>query len=244
MIVFPALDIQDGKAVRLVRGRKEQTTVFSLQPLEMARRWRADGASWLHIVDLDGAFSGSLANAGIISAICNELDMSIQIGGGIRNCESAAKYLDAGAARLIAGTAALENSFEFEKMCSLFPGKIGVSLDAESGILKTRGWVKSSGIRAAEILKQLVEQGAAFAVYTDIERDGTHSGININGLKEILEISAVPVIAAGGISTIEDIRNICQNFSAYKNLEGIITGRALYEKTLSLPEALKIAEGY
>lgn len=236
MILFPAVDIKDGKVVRLKQGKKDQVTIFEENPLIAADGWIKKGAKWLHIVDLDGAFDGQSENVKIIEQICNKYDINIQVGGGIRDIAAAQKYLDAGASRLIIGTVALEDKKLFQNICEKFPGRIGVSLDAENGFLKTRGWVQDSQIKVLDILPQL--DGTSFIIYTDIEKDGTHGGVNLKGLTEILRSTQIPVIAAGGISSMADI-NAVANLKDFGNLEGIISGRALYDGTLDFSEAQK-----
>ncbi len=236
MIIFPAVDIQSGKAVRLKRGKKEEVTVYADDPLDLALRWQDAGATWLHIVDLDGAFEGSSASLEIIGNIAERTGLPIQAGGGIRSLAAADRYLDAGATRLIIGTVALEQPDVFRQMCRRHPGKIGVSLDADAGKLKSRGWVKDAALTVPQILPMLEDAGAAFIVYTDIERDGTQAGANLAALRDLLRMTQIPVISAGGIATLEDIKNI----SALKdagNLEGVISGRALCEGSLDLAEA-------
>lgn len=242
MTIFPAVDIRYGQAVRLRQGRKEDMTVFDADPLKMARQWRDQGARWLHVIDLDGAFDGNRTNAALIGRICGELDIPVQVGGGIRTIEDAVAYLDAGVTRVIIGTTALEQPDVFAAMCVSFPGKVGVSLDAEKGKLKTRGWLADSGLEIADVLPRLEASGAAFIIYTDIERDGMHSGINLQAFEKLLQTTSLPVIAAGGITNMDDVKNIYA-LKKYKNLEGMITGRALYEKTLNLAEALVWLEG-
>lgn len=237
MIIFPAVDIQGGRAVRLKKGRKEDVTIFADNPIEAARHWQQKGAQWLHIVDLDGAFEGKCANAALIGAITSEVGIPIQVGGGIRTIEDAKRYLDAGVTRLIIGTVALEKPQILKKMCNLFPDKIGVSLDGDDGILKTQGWVKDSGKKIEDVIPELENAGVSFIIYTDIERDGMHSGVNIDALKRLLNITKLPVIAAGGVSTLADIKNI-YNLRNAGNLEGVISGRALYDGSLQLEEAL------
>jgi len=239
MIVFPAVDIQGGKAVRLKRGKKEDSTVFADNPLDAARHWQSQGAGWLHIVDLDGAFEGTRANAPIIGKIARETGIPVQVGGGIRTLNDADHYLSAGATRLIIGTAALEQPKLFKQMCAAFPGRIGVSLDGENGRLKSRGWVADAGFEVKEVLPRLEDDGAAFVIYTDIERDGMQCGINVSAIKNVLQATPLPVIAAGGIATIEDIQKLLAVAST-GNLEGAISGRALYDGTLNLAEAMKL----
>lgn len=241
MIVFPAIDIQGGQAVRLKRGEKAQSTVFGRDPVAMARHWQEEGATWLHVVDLDGAFDGHCANAAIVAQIVREVGIPAQVGGGIRSLAAAKAYLDAGAARLVIGTIALEKPEIFAELCKTFPGKIGVSLDGDNGILKSRGWVKNTGQRIAAIVPALEKAGAAFLIYTDINRDGMQCGINFPALQELLQLTALPVIAAGGVHNLGDIKAI-KNLAAYSNLQGVITGRALYEGTLNLREALQMLE--
>lgn len=229
MIVFPAVDIKNGYAVRLRQGKKDNVDVFSRDPVGMALHWQDQGVKGLHVIDLDGAFDGSTANIDLITRIASRISIPLQIGGGIRSLEIARKYLDAGATRLIIGTMALEEPDIFNRMLEEFPGRIGVSLDAENGKLKTRGWVKDSGYRIQDVLPAIT--GAAFLVYTDIERDGMHAGINLEALEELLSVAAMPVMAAGGVSGMADIEAVWRLRNA-GNLEGIITGRAIYEGTL------------
>ncbi|MDL2285441.1 1-(5-phosphoribosyl)-5-[(5-phosphoribosylamino)methylideneamino]imidazole-4-carboxamide isomerase [Desulfovibrio sp. OttesenSCG-928-F07] len=237
MIIFPAVDIKDGQCVRLRQGKANETTVFSSSPFEMAKHWVDQGAEWLHIIDLDGAFEGRPANIELIGNICSKLPVSVQVGGGIRDTATATRYIEAGVTRLIIGTVALEQPEVFAQMCKEHPGKIGVSLDAEGGKLKTKGWVEDSGLTVEEVLPRLIEQGAAFIVYTDIERDGMQSGINMEAMKKLSDMSQVPVIAAGGVTALADVRELYP-LSLEGKLEGAITGRAIYEGTLKLHESL------
>lgn len=236
MIIFPAVDIQDGKAVRLRQGRADDSTVFSPDPVAAARHWQEQGARWLHVVDLDGAFDGLPRSRDIVRAICSALDIPVQLGGGIRSEQIAQAYLDAGVERLIIGTLALEQPEAFAALCRRFPGRIGVSLDAEAGRLKTKGWVADAGLSVDDVLPRLVGDGAAFIIYTDIERDGMQTGVNLPALTHLAEASSVPVIAAGGVATLADVQALYP-LSRTARLEGAISGRALYEGTLDLKEA-------
>lgn len=242
MIIFPAVDIKDGKCVRLKRGRADEQTVFSPDPVAAAKHWENQGAGWLHLVDLDGAFAGKPVNLPLIRRLCAELEIPVQMGGGIRDMDTAAAYLDAGIARLIIGTLALEEPEAFTNMAKAFPGCIGVSLDTEGGRLKTRGWVDDAGLTIDEVLPKLHAQGAAFIIHTDIDRDGMQSGVNLPLLTDLAQKSPIPVIAAGGVSTLADIQQLYP-LSLTANLEGAITGRAIYEGTLNLAEALKWLNG-
>ena len=236
MILFPAVDIQDGKAVRLKQGRAHESTVFAEDPTDAAKAWQARGAQWLHVVDLDGAFDGAAKSREIVRRICTELTIPVQLGGGIRNMETARAYLDAGVTRLIIGTLALEQPDLFAEMCRTFPGRIGVSLDAEGGKLKTRGWVADTGLTVDGALPRLLQDGAAFIIYTDIERDGMQCGVNVAALEHISRLSTVPVIAAGGVATLADVQKLYP-LTRTTSLVGAVSGRALYEGTLSIEEA-------
>lgn len=236
MILFPAIDIQNGKAVRLKQGQKDKYTVFADDPVEMARHWNKQGAKWLHIVDLDGAFEGYAKSAPIIERICQAINIPVQIGGGIRDLETARAYFAAGAKRIIIGTIALENPELFGSLCKEFPGKVGVSLDAAAGKLKTRGWETDAGKDIDEVLPGLERLGAAFVIYTDIERDGMRSGVNMAALEKLLQLSHIPVICAGGVSELDDLVKLHEKFADTK-LEGAISGRALYEGSLNFADA-------
>lgn len=236
MIIFPAVDIQDGKAVRLRQGRADESTIFSPDPVAAARHWQEQGARWLHVVDLDGAFDGLPRSRDIVRAICSALDIPVQLGGGIRSEQIAAAYLDAGVERLIIGTLALEQPEAFAALCRRFPGRIGVSLDAEAGRLKTKGWVADAGLTVDDVLPRLLDDGAAFIIYTDIERDGMQTGVNLPALTHLAEASSVPVIAAGGVATLADVQALYP-LSRTARLQGAISGRALYEGTLDLKQA-------
>lgn len=236
MIIFPAVDIQDGKAVRLRQGRADDSTIFSPDPVAAARHWQEQGARWLHVVDLDGAFDGLPRSRDIVRAICSALDIPVQLGGGIRSEQIAEAYLDAGVERLIIGTLALEHPEAFAALCRRFPGRIGVSLDAEGGRLKTKGWVADAGLSVDDVLPRLLGDGAAFIIYTDIERDGMQTGVNLPALTHLAEASTVPVIAAGGVATLADVQALYP-LSRTARLQGAISGRALYEGTLDLKQA-------
>ena len=236
MILFPAVDIQDGKAVRLKQGRAHESTVFAEDPTDAAKAWEAHGAQWLHVVDLDGAFDGAAKSREIVRRICTALSIPVQLGGGIRDMKTAEGYLEAGVSRLIIGTLALEQPELFAEMCRAFPGRIGVSLDAEGGKLKTRGWVADTGLTVDGALPRLLADGAAFIIYTDIERDGMQCGVNVAALEHLSRLSTVPVIAAGGVATLEDVKNLYP-LTRTTSLAGAVSGRALYEGTLNLEEA-------
>jgi phosphoribosylformimino-5-aminoimidazole carboxamide ribotide isomerase len=238
VILFPAVDIQNGQAVRLKRGVAADSTVFSPDPVAAARSWQDKGALWLHVVDLDGAFQGVPASCDIVRRMCASLAIPVQLGGGIRDEAVAKAYLDAGVRRLIIGTMALEDPEAFAKLCRRFPGQIGVSLDADNGRLKIKGWVADSGLGVDEVLPRLVRDGASFIVYTDIERDGMQTGVAFDALSKLVHISPIPLIAAGGVATLADVQKLYP-LSRQANLQGAISGRALYEGTLDLAQAMQ-----
>lgn len=236
MNIFPAVDIKDGKCVRLRQGVEDQVTVFSDDPVAMARQWQEMGTRWLHVIDLDGAFSGAPRNMDLIRRLCAEMTVPVQLGGGIRDLDVAAKYLEAGVTRLIIGTVALENPDLFLALCRAFPGRIGVSLDARDGQLKTKGWVEDAGKTVADVVPELEAAGAAFFIYTDISRDGMQSGVNIPALEALLAMTDKPVLIAGGISTLADVQAV--HPLSRKGLAGVITGKAIYAGSLDLKAAL------
>lgn len=237
MIIFPAVDLQGGKAVRLKQGKAGESTVFNNDPVDAALLWQKQGAEWLHLIDLDGAFQGKSVNASLVEKISKALDIPIELGGGVRDEDTARMWFDAGVTRLIIGTMALEKPLEYSRLCKKFPGRIGVSLDAVDGRLKTRGWVTDAGLTMDDVLPRLVEDGTAFIIYTDIARDGMQSGVNLPMLSRLAQDSPIPIIAAGGVATLEDIKALYP-LSVQGNLEGAISGRALYEGTLNLAEAM------
>nr|WP_321256087.1 1-(5-phosphoribosyl)-5-[(5-phosphoribosylamino)methylideneamino]imidazole-4-carboxamide isomerase [uncultured Pseudodesulfovibrio sp.] len=235
MILFPAVDIKNGECVRLAQGKEDQVTVFGTDPVAQARYWAEIGARFLHVVDLDGAFSGVPKNFELIKSICSAIDIPVQLGGGIRDIATAKKYIEAGVHRLIIGTMALEDPDLFSDLCKALPGRIGVSLDAVGGELKTKGWVEDAGLTIDDVLPRLEADGIRFIVYTDIARDGMQTGVNLEGLASLCCKTSIPVIAAGGVHTLDDIKNLyplCR-----KGLEGAISGRAIYVGTLDVKEA-------
>ncbi|MFP4072109.1 MAG: 1-(5-phosphoribosyl)-5-[(5-phosphoribosylamino)methylideneamino]imidazole-4-carboxamide isomerase [Desulfovibrionales bacterium] len=236
MILFPAVDIKDGQCVRLKQGRADAVTIFSPDPAAMALHWVEKGAQWLHVVDLDGAFSGMPVNFELIRDICRKAKIPVQLGGGIRDLDTARNYIEAGVRRIIIGTMALEEPELFEQVCAALPGQVGVSLDAVEGRLKTRGWVGDAGATVDQIVPGLEKRGAAFIVYTDIARDGMQSGVNIRALRDLMGMTALPVVAAGGVSTLEDLKALAP--LGPEGLEGVITGRAIYVGSLDFENAL------
>lgn len=236
MIVFPAIDIKDGKCVRLRQGRAEEVTVYADDPIEMARHWVACGASWLHVVDLDGAFAGQPANTDLIVRLAAAVDVSIEVGGGIRTTEHVRTLIDGGIRRAIVGTQACLDPELMSEMADGFGTQIAVSIDARDGIVHLRGWEESSGREAIDLAREMEAIGVGTIVYTDIAKDGMLQGPNCSATDDLCAAVAVDVIASGGVSSIADV--LALRDLQRKNLSGAIIGRALYEGTVDLPELL------
>jgi phosphoribosylformimino-5-aminoimidazole carboxamide ribotide isomerase len=236
MIIFPAVDIKAGRCVRLLQGRKEAETVFSDDPAAMAERWVSEGAQWLHVIDLDGAFEKKPQNADAIRQICDRISVPVQIGGGIRQLETVQMYLDMGVSRVIIGTEAITRPDFVESACERHPGKIAVAIDARDGMAAVDGWTRTTQVRAVDLAKQFESCGVAVIIFTDIHRDGTKAGPNIDATRELAEAISLPVIASGGVSNLSDIQNLLPLEDA--GVIGVITGRALYDGKLKLAEAI------
>ncbi|MDQ7787027.1 MAG: 1-(5-phosphoribosyl)-5-[(5-phosphoribosylamino)methylideneamino]imidazole-4-carboxamide isomerase [Thermodesulfovibrionales bacterium] len=234
MLVIPAIDLKDGQCVRLLQGKKDAVTVYSGNPSGIARQWQSYGAKLLHIVDLDGAFSGRQMNLDIIIKIRKTVNITLQVGGGIRDTENIANLISAGIERVILGTAAIEDPELLTEACKRYPGRILVGIDAKDGKVAIRGWEEVTTIEASEMARGLEMVGVAGIIYTDISRDGMLTGPNITATQGLVESVKIPIIASGGVSSIEDIRHLMQ----IKNLWGAITGKAIYSGKLDLKEAL------
>lgn len=236
MLLIPAIDLKDGQCVRLKQGRMEDVTVFSDAPVEMARHWHLSGCRRLHIVDLDGAFAGAPRNKEIIGEIIGSLPgLSIQVGGGIRSLDMIEQYLQVGVDQVILGTRAVEDPPFLEEAASNFPSKVILGLDARDGQVATDGWDVTSDTSAVAFAQWAGSLDIAGIVFTDIERDGMLKGVNVASTLELAEATAVPVIASGGISSLEDVAALKAAFKNSKGqLLGAITGRAIYEGTLDL----------
>jgi len=237
MLVIPAIDLKDGRCVRLLQGRKDAVTIYSDDPVSIARRWASCGAKLLHVVDLDGAFTGSQKNLDAIIKIRQSVSMDIEVGGGIRKLKKIDDLIGIGINRIILGTAVIENPSLLKDACNKYPGRILVGIDAKDGKVAVKGWVEVTSNDAKELARKAEKNGAAGIIYTDISRDGMLTGPNINAMKEMVENVNIPVIASGGVSSIEDIKALKE----IKNLWGIITGKAIYSGTIDLREAIKIA---
>ncbi|MFT7301005.1 MAG: phosphoribosylformimino-5-aminoimidazole carboxamide ribotide isomerase [Porticoccus sp.] len=236
MLIIPAIDLKDGECVRLRQGRMEDSTVFSGSPVDMAARWVETGARRLHLVDLNGAFAGEPVNGEVVAAIARAYpDLSIQIGGGIRNGETIEAYLKAGVEFVIIGTKAVKEPEFVTEMCQQFPGHIIVGIDAKKGLVATDGWAEVTGVKAADLAKRFESDGVSAIVYTDIDRDGMMQGVNVEATLAMAKASSIPVIASGGITNMDDI--VALNRVANQGILGAITGRAIYEGTLDVVEA-------
>ena len=238
MIIFPAIDIKDGKVVRLLQGRFEEGTQYSTDPVKIAEQWVEKGAQWLHVVDLDGAKTGELKNFDTIAKIAQSVDIPIQIGGGIRTKDDIKRLLDANIKRTILGTKIIENREFLKDTLNQWADNIAVSLDCSEGMVAQRGWTSLTDLKATDLAKELEGMGLKYLVYTDIKRDGMLTGPDFDGLETLLNTTNISIIASGGISDINDIKRLCAFES--KGLIGAITGKALYEGKLDLESALKV----
>lgn len=241
MLVIPAIDLKDGRCVRLRQGRMEDETVFGDDPVEVAGRWVDAGARRLHMVDLNGAFAGKPVNAAAIKAVAEAYpELPIQVGGGIRDEETVQAYLDAGVQFVIIGTRAVSTPHFVNDLCVEFPGHIIVGLDAKDGKLAIDGWSKLSNHSVIDMAQRFEQDGVEAIVFTDIGRDGMMSGVNLDSTVELAQSIHIPVVASGGITNIDDIRALCEVTA--EGIMGVITGRAIYEGTLDLAEAQKLAD--
>jgi phosphoribosylformimino-5-aminoimidazole carboxamide ribotide isomerase len=242
MLIIPAIDLKDGKCVRLRQGRMDEATVFSDDPVATAGRWLEAGARRLHLVDLNGAFEGKPMNAAVIKEITAAFpDLPVQVGGGIRDEETIETYLDAGVQFVIIGTKAVNTPHFIGDVCAEFPGHIIVGLDAKEGKVAIDGWSKLSGHDVIDLAQRFQDDGVEAIIYTDIGRDGMMSGVNIEATVNLAQAISIPVIASGGITNLDDIRKLCE--VADEGIMGAITGRAIYEGTLDFAEAQKLANG-
>lgn len=238
MILYPAIDLKDKKCVRLLRGEMDKATEFSNTPADQAALFENAGFKWLHAVDLNGAFEGKPVNEGAVKSILERVKMPVQLGGGIRNIKTIETWLGLGISRVILGTAALHDPQMVKEACRLFPGKIAVGIDAKEGKVAVSGWVEQSDISAIDLAKKFEEAGVVSIIYTDISRDGAMQGVNVEETAQIAEQISTPVIASGGVSSLEDI---CKCKAAeHKGIDGVIIGRALYNGAITPKEALTL----
>ena len=235
MILYPAIDLKDGRAVRLVHGEMDQETVFNENPAAQALEFVAAGCEWLHLVDLNGAFAGAPVNAAPVEAILKSCNVPAQLGGGIRDMATIEAWLDKGLARVILGTVAVENPDLVREAARAFPGKVAVGIDARNGRVATKGWANETDVMVTDLAKSFEDAGVAAIIYTDILRDGAMGGPNIDATAALARAVNIPVIASGGVSSLDDLKAL----KATNVISGAISGRALYDGAIDLKQALK-----
>jgi phosphoribosylformimino-5-aminoimidazole carboxamide ribotide isomerase len=238
VILFPAIDLKDGQCVRLKLGDMAQATVYNDSPADQARAFESQGFKWLHVVDLNGAFEGQSVNGFAVESILKATKNPVQLGGGIRTLKHIESWLDKGLARVILGTAAVRDPALVKQACKLFPGKVAVGIDAKGGKVAVEGWAEASSLGVIELAQKFEGAGVAAIIYTDIDRDGILTGINWASTIELAEAVSIPVIASGGLASMDDITRMLQPDA--RKLEGAITGRALYDGRLDPAAALKL----
>ncbi len=237
MILYPAIDLKDGNCVRLYKGEMEQATVFSDNPAAQALAFQKAGCEWLHLVDLNGAFAGAPVNAAAVEDILATVKVPAQLGGGIRDMSTIETWLSKGLARVILGTVAVENPDLVRQAARTFPGKVAVGIDARNGLVATRGWAEETDVNVTDLARRFEDAGVAAIIYTDINRDGAMQGPNVEATAALAAAVSIPVIASGGVSSLNDLIAL-NNCGAV--LDGVISGRALYDGAIDLSEALKL----
>ncbi len=240
MIIFPAIDIRGGKCVRLFKGDFQQETVFSDSPADTARKWQSQGAEYLHLVDLDGALAGSSQNLAAIEEILKVVDIPTELGGGIRSMEQIDKLLSLGITRVILGSVAVKNPDLVREACTKYGERIVVGIDAKDGIVAVEGWGESGNIGVVELAQKMKDAGVKTIIYTDISRDGTLSGVNVEATIKLAQESGVKIVASGGVKSLEDIKALKKQEAV--GIEGVIAGKSIYMGTLDLAAAIKIAK--
>jgi len=238
VVIIPAIDIKDGQCVRLYQGDMDRETVYYESPVDAARQWVEQGAELLHVVDLNGAVEGHPVHKQEVAAICTGLDVPVELGGGLRSLESVEEAMEAGVERVVIGTVAYESQDFLRSLCKRFPGKIVVGIDARGGRVAIRGWQKETSMDAVDLARRCERDGASRIIYTDISRDGTALGLNFDETSRLAHALKIPVIASGGVASLEDIRRL-QDLEK-DGVEGVIIGRALYSEAFSLREAIAV----
>ena len=235
MIIFPAIDLKDGKCVRLYKGDFNKTTIFNSSPYDQALQFKKKGFTDLHLVDLDGALEGKSKNKKVIIKIIKSTNLNVQLGGGIRTLKQISFWINNGVKTVVVGTIAIQNQKILKKACNLFPGRIAVALDVRDNFLAIKGWVKQTKIEFMDFSKKLEDFGVTRIIYTDINRDGTKQGVNFFQLKKIISKINIPLVVSGGVSNIKDI----QQLDKFGLFDGVIIGKAIYDKSISLTELRK-----
>lgn len=238
MFVIPAIDLKGGQCVRLLQGKEDAVTIYSNDPASTAKKWEECGAKLLHVVDLDGAFTGSQKNLDAIIKIRESVLIDVEVGGGIRDIKKIDDLISIGINRIILGTAVIEKPSLLKDACARYPGRILAGIDAKDGKTAVKGWVEITGTNAKDLAREMEKAGAAGIIYTDISRDGMLAGPNIPAMREMVETVNIPIIASGGVSSIKDIISLKE----IKNLWGVITGKAIYSGAVDLKEAIRIAQ--
>jgi phosphoribosylformimino-5-aminoimidazole carboxamide ribotide isomerase len=238
MLIIPAIDIKDGRCVRLFQGDMDKETIYFDRPIDAARHWVKEGATFVHVVDLNGAVEGRPVHTREVEAICKETGLSVELGGGLRSARSVDEALALGVSRAVVGTAAYDNQSFLRAICKQFPEKIVVGIDARNGKVAVKGWKETTSMDAVELAKRCAADGASRIIYTDINRDGTREGINVDATQKLARSVNIPVIASGGVATVEDIRRLLP--LEVDGVEGVIVGRALYSGALTLSDAKSV----
>jgi phosphoribosylformimino-5-aminoimidazole carboxamide ribotide isomerase len=242
LILYPAIDLKDGKCVRLRRGAMDQATVYADDPAAQARAWQDAGFAWLHVVDLNGAFAGRPVNAAAVNAILDAVQIPVQLGGGIRDMAGIEAWLTAGVRRVILGSAAAKSPSLVLTACRAFPNRVAVGIDARDGLVATEGWAETSTLAARDLALRFEDAGVAAIIYTDISRDGMLSGVNIEQTVELARHVNTPVIASGGVSGLQDLAAL-QQAASNTPIEGVVVGRALYDGRIEPAAALALLSG-
>jgi len=240
MILYPAIDLKDGQCVRLLKGDMDKTTVFNDNPAAQARAFQQAGCEWIHLVDLNGAFAGQPVNGAAVEEILAEITVPAQLGGGIRDMETIENWLSRGLARVILGTVAVENPDLVREAARAFPGQVAVGIDARNGRVATKGWAEETDVKVTDLARSFEDAGVAAIIYTDIDRDGAMQGPNIEATAALANAVSIPVIASGGVSSMDDLRALRDCGAP---LNGVISGRALYDGRIDLAAAVELLKG-
>jgi phosphoribosylformimino-5-aminoimidazole carboxamide ribotide isomerase len=241
MVVYPAIDLRGGRCVRLMEGDFARETVYDDDPVAVARRWEAAGAGWIHVVDLDGARAGRPVQAALVADVCRAVRVPVQVGGGLRDAAAVETMLAAGAARVVVGTVAVRQPARCRDICRAHPGQVAVGLDARDGRVRVAGWTEGDAQEAVTLAARAADMGAAAVIYTDIARDGTARGPDVEGTAAVARAAGVPVIASGGVGTVEHVRALAALDGP--GIAGVIVGRALYTGAVRLEDAIAVARG-